>query len=224
MYKTGDLGRWLADGNIEFIGRNDNQVKVRGNRIELGEIESHLQSHEAIASAIVIARESVGADKELVAYFTGDKKLDISAIRLYLSKRLPAFMLPDYFVQLDEIPLNPNGKVDRDNLPEPGVPGMDTFGAYTAPRNETEEKLVLIWQEVLRRKNIGVQDNFFESGGNSLKALQVIARINSAFQVQINIKSIFRQPTVENIATQIHFILNQNKQKKNRENLEQIEI
>jgi hypothetical protein len=224
MYRTGDLGRWLPNGDIEFIGRADNQVKVRGNRIELGEIESVLQTHSDIDSAVVIARDTKQSEKELVAYMVANRKLDLKEIRACLARSLPAFMLPDHYVQLGELPLSPNGKIDRDKLPDPEGRALEADTGYIAPRNETEEKLALIWQEVLNRKRIGMQDNFFESGGNSLKALQVVARINTVFLVHINIKNIFRDPTIENIATQVHFIINQDKQKKNKTDLVQIEI
>ncbi|WP_254640141.1 non-ribosomal peptide synthetase [Chitinophaga sp. GbtcB8] len=224
VYKTGDLGRWLPDGNIEFIGRGDDQVKIRGYRIELGEIESALMKYPDMESAVVVAKGAADGDKDLVAYLVSKTEINPTDIRTQLANTLPAYMVPAHFVQLEALPLNQNGKVDRKKLPDPAGLGTYTGAAYIAPRNETEEKLVLIWQELLSKERIGVKDNFFELGGHSLKVAQLISRINLAFQVRINIQSIFKDPTIENIAEQISFILEQNNLKQNTSALIQIDI
>jgi amino acid adenylation domain-containing protein len=224
MYKTGDLGKWLADGNIEFTGRKDNQVKIRGYRIEMGEIENALQSHPDVESAVVIARPNQHGDKEIVAYVISKGTINVPEIRSYMSKTLPTYMLPAYFVQLDSLPLTHNGKLDKRKLPDPKDAGMAGGVEYVAPRNEIEEKLVSIWQEILGKERIGVKDNFFELGGHSLKVAQLISRINMIFLVRINIQSIFQEPVIENIGEQIAFILEQQKQKQQKSQLIQIDI
>ncbi|MFL5745679.1 MAG: amino acid adenylation domain-containing protein [Niastella sp.] len=224
IYRTGDLGRWLPDGNIVFTGRKDEQVKIRGYRIEPGEIEKALQSHPDIDSAVVIAKVKPSGEKELVAYLTGKNTLTAPAIHAHLSRIVPAYMLPGYYVLLSAFPLTPNGKIDRRALPDPEGRSLLSDIEFVAPRNDIEEKLVAIWQQILGKDRIGVKDNFFEIGGHSLKVTQLISRINSSFLVQIRIQSIFREPTIENIAVQIDFILDQKKQKQNKEKLTEIEL
>ncbi|SFF11943.1 amino acid adenylation domain-containing protein, partial [Chitinophaga sp. CF118] len=203
MYKTGDVGRWLPDGRIEYIGRKDDQVKIRGYRIELGEIESALVQHPLINAASVICRTGAEGDKELVGYITAGEALDIPGIRYYLNNLLPAYMHPTYFVQLDALPLTVNGKVDRKALPAPEGLSLTTTVAYEAPRNETEEKLVLIWQEILGKDKIGIKDNFFDLGGHSLKMMRVAARIHKTFEVNVSIKDLFVTPVLEEQALMI---------------------
>lgn len=224
IYRTGDLGRWLPDGNIAFAGRKDDQVKIRGYRIEPGELEKALQNHPDIDSAVVIARVNPAREKELVAYLTGKNTLTAPAIHAHLSRIVPAYMLPGYYVRLTAFPLTPNGKIDRRALPDPEGRSLLLDTDFVAPRNDIEEKLVAIWQEILGKDKIGVKDNFFEIGGHSLKVTQLISRINSNFLVQVKIQSIFREPTIENIAAQIDFILDQKKQKLNKEKLTEIEL
>ncbi len=198
MYKTGDLARWLPDGNIEFLGRIDSQVKVRGFRIELGEIEARLLSYEGIEEAIVIAKEETG-NSYLCAYITGNKEFAISELREYLAKGLPDYMIPACFMQLEKLPLTSNGKADRKALPEPD--GSITTGAeYEAPRSEIEEKLVIIWQEVLHLQKIGINDNFFELGGHSLKAINIAAKINKELNVSVPLREMFKTPTIKGLA------------------------
>ena len=146
MYRTGDLARWLPDGNIEFIGRIDHQVKIRGFRIELGEIESQLLKHEEIKEAVVIDREDKDGNKYLCAYVVSNKEMTVIELREHLSKELPDYMVPAYFMQLEKIPLTPNGKIDRKALPEPDG-DINTGVEYVAPRNEIEEKIVKIWSK-----------------------------------------------------------------------------
>jgi len=203
IYRTGDLGRWQLDGNIEFIGRKDDQVKIRGYRIEAAEIEHALVMHENIHSAVVITKNNRDGEKELVAYLLADIVLVPHEIKQYLSRKLPAYMLPGCYVQLKKFPLMPNGKVDKRSLPLPEDSSMDGGITYVAPRNETEERLVMIWREILSKDQIGIKDDFFHIGGHSLKAIQLISRISQSFDVSLTLLSIFNNPTIEGVATEI---------------------
>ncbi|MBZ9636378.1 non-ribosomal peptide synthase/polyketide synthase [Clostridium sp. FP1] len=202
MYKTGDLARWLPDGNIEFLGRIDHQVKIRGFRIELGEIESQLLNYESVKAAIVLDREDDNGIKYLCAYLVSEKELTVGKLREYLSKKLPEYMIPSYFVQLEKIPITPNGKIDRKALPEPDgsiITGIE----YEAPRNEVEEKLVAIWKEVLATERVGINDNFFELGGHSLKATTLVSKIHKELNVEVPLREIFKSPTIKGISEYI---------------------
>jgi amino acid adenylation domain-containing protein len=198
FYRTGDLARWLVDGNIEFLGRIDQQVKIRGFRIELGEIESHLLVTEGINETTVIAREDNTGQKYLCAYIVSEKEMDIQAIENALSRTLPGYMIPAYFVQLDKMPLTPNGKIDRKALP---MKEMKLEETYVAPGNETEEKMVEIWSEVLgiKKEVIGIHDDFFKLGGNSLKLTILAAKIHEGFQVDLPLGKMFQIPTIKEI-------------------------
>ncbi|MGB7605872.1 MAG: amino acid adenylation domain-containing protein [Lutisporaceae bacterium] len=204
MYKTGDLAKWLPDGNIEYLGRIDNQVKIRGYRVELGEIETQLIKHEAIKEAVVLAKEDKNNNKYVCAYIVADKQLmvagelTVAELRKYLSKELPEYMIPSYFVQLDNIPINRNGKIDKRALPEP-VGNISTGTEYQAARNEMEQKLVEIWQKVLEIENIGIYDNFFELGGHSLKAMQIVNQIHKLLKIQISFKEFFDYQTIASL-------------------------
>ncbi len=206
IYKTGDLARWLPDGNIEFLGRMDHQVKIRGNRIELGEIENRLLEHQAIKEAVVIAREDPSNNKYLCAYIVAESELAVSELRDYISKKLPEYMIPSYFIQLDKMPLNPNGKIDRKQLPEPGG-DLNTQATYEAPRNEIEMKLMEIWRKVLEGGRIGIHDNFFELGGHSLKAINILLLINQEFGLTISINELFERQTIAKMADLIQNII-----------------
>ncbi|MBB5624283.1 acyl carrier protein, partial [Pedobacter cryoconitis] len=221
---TGDLGRWLPDGNIEFTGRKDDQVKIRGYRIELGEIENVLFGHQEIESAVVLARQDMTGEKNLVAYIVPKQKIEPLDVRDYLIRILPAYMVPLHYIILDSLPLTANGKIDKKLLPDPGSDGLSSKVDYVAPRNETEEKLILIWQDLLGREVVGVRDSFFDIGGHSLKVTQLISRINISFGVRLNIQSVFKEPTIESIADHIVFILDQNEQRQTRDGLIEIEI
>ena len=208
MYKTGDLTRWLPDGNIEFLGRIDHQVKIRGFRIELGEIESRLCNHGSIREAAVITKEDPNGNKYLCAYLVMEKELTIPEIRGYLSQALPDYMIPSYFMQLKQLPLTPNGKIDRKALADPTkwaeLEGLiRTESEYEAPRNELEKGLVTLWKEVLGLKKIGINDNFFELGGHSLKATIVVTRIYKELNVEMSLREIFQTPTIKGIAKYI---------------------
>jgi amino acid adenylation domain-containing protein len=212
LYRTGDSARYLSDGNIEFIGRKDNQVKIRGYRIELGEIEAKLGEVEGIKEAVVLAREDQPGDKRLVAYVVSSQgqTTDVSYIRSCLKEKLPNYMIPSAFVMLDRMPLTPNGKVDRKSLPAPYRSGLEK--EYIAPRHEVEKILVEIWSEVLGIERIGIYDNFFEIGGNSLLAIQIISRITSFFSIDLPLKILFEFPCIKDLCQQINEIHNNSPQ------------
>ena len=202
MYRTGDLARWLPDGNIEFLGRTDHQVKIRGFRIELGEIEAKLLKHKDIKEALVVAKEGANGDKYLCAYIVQEKDVAVPGIREHLSGELPDYMIPSYFIELERMPLTPNGKVDRKALPLPGG-SIKTGAEYEAPGNAIEEKLAEIWREILGVDRIGVKDSFFQLGGHSLKAIMLVSRIHREFNVEIPLREIFSRQSIKNLAEYI---------------------
>jgi len=201
LYKTGDLGKWLENENIEYIGRIDHQVKIRGFRIELGEIENVLRGHQAIEDAILMVKENDVKEKELVAYIVTGKDLQTLELRTYLSRSLPDYMIPAYYVILDKLPLTSNGKVDRKALPSPDSLGIDSGYEFVEPRNEREVKVAKIWAEALGKDKIGISDNFFDLGGHSLKAIRLISKLNKEFGRQMNLKDLFNYPTVEQLCS-----------------------
>ncbi len=200
MYKTGDLGRWLPDGTVAFMGRRDEQVKVRGYRIELGEIETALQTHPAIEQAVVVALTNKQGEKEVVAYVVSKETLNATALATYLGTSLPTYMVPAQFVQMESLPLNANGKVDKKALPDPSEGGLGTGVEMVAPRTTTEEKLLAIWQEILDRDTISVKDNFFDLGGHSLKATKLASQVHKQLEVRLELKDIFTKPVLEDMA------------------------
>ena len=213
------MARWLPDGNVEFLGRIDHQVKIRGFRIELGEIENRLLEHESVKEAVVLdiskeqgetylcayvvakSAEHVGTNLEF-ARESGSHEIDADALRQFLSHTLPDYMVPALFVFLDNIPLNPNGKIDRKALPEPEV---QAAGAYVAPRDDLEKRLTIIWSEVLgiEEEKTGIEDNFFELGGHSLKAVQLVNKIHKEFAVELELKEVFNYMTIHGLAQRI---------------------
>lgn len=199
IYRTGDLARWLPDGNIEFLGRIGYQVKIRGFRIELGEIESQLLKYELIKEAVVIDREDANGDRYLCAYIVGDKEIRISGIKKYLAEKLPEYMIPIYYMEMERIPLNRNGKLDRAALPEPDKRVICKEG-YEAPRNEIEEKLSQIWCSVLGVDKVGINDDFFELGGHSIKATILISRIHKELNLEIPLSEIFNLKNIKSIS------------------------
>ncbi|MFD2785405.1 amino acid adenylation domain-containing protein, partial [Hymenobacter rubripertinctus] len=203
LYRTGDLGRWLADGTLEFVGRVDAQIKIRGYRVELGEIEAVLHTQPDVATAVVVVKTDAVGDSVLVAYVVGKQALPVAQLRAYMSERLPAYMVPAYFVELEALPLNANGKLDRKKLP--GVEELDLLNtaAYVAPRTDLEVKLVGMWEEILGKEKIGVSDNFFELGGHSLKAISLFSQVHKEFEIQLSFPVFFTNPTVEGIAGEI---------------------
>jgi amino acid adenylation domain-containing protein len=202
MYKTGDLGRWRADGTIEYLGRNDHQVKIRGFRIELGEIEAQLARHEQVKEAAVLAREDVPGEKRLVAYVVAmdaGSAPSAEALRSYLKALVPEYMVPSAFVMLERLPLTPNGKLDRRGLPAPEL-GAYASREYEAPQGEVEEILAGIWQELLQVERVGRHDNFFELGGHSLHVLKLTVVIASRLGVNLAVPAVFRHPTLRQMS------------------------
>ncbi|MCX2829639.1 amino acid adenylation domain-containing protein [Bacillus pseudomycoides] len=196
MYKTGDLARWLPNGNVEFLGRIDNQVKIRGFRIELGEIENRLLQHKDIKEAVVVVRDNVEKGKCLCAYIVCMREYSDLELKDYLSTNLPEYMIPSYFVNLERMPVTLNGKLDRKALPKPNVNEI-VLNKYEAPSNKLEEILTNIWSITLGVEKIGTNDNFFDLGGNSLNAITIIAKIHKELNKEITIKDIFNSPTIK---------------------------
>ncbi len=206
LYKTGDLARFLPDGNIEYLGRVDHQVKIRGFRIELGEIEAGLASHPGVREAVVVAREDVAGEKRLVAYYTASntngKSTGVAELRSHLSGKLPEYMVPAAYVRIESMPVTANGKLDRKALPMPEGDAYAVLG-YEAPQGEMETRLAEIWGDVLKIDRVGRNDNFFELGGHSLLAMQVMARIRHIFNLELPVRSIFDEPTVAGSAVEL---------------------
>ncbi|MCF4968894.1 non-ribosomal peptide synthetase [Nostoc sp. CMAA1605] len=200
LYKTGDLTRYLADGNIEYLGRIDSQVKIRGFRIELGEVEAALSQFEGVEGCCVIVREDTRGDKRLVAYLVAHQNCapTVSELRQFLKANLPEYMVPSAFVIMESLPLTPSGKVDRRALPAPAQ--STTSNTYLAPRTPIEELLTQIWAQVLKVEPVGIDDNFFELGGHSLLATQLVSRIRSIFKVELPLYELFAAPTVGELA------------------------
>jgi amino acid adenylation domain-containing protein len=196
LYRTGDRVRWTPDGMLEYLGRLDEQVKVRGFRVELGEIEAALGRHEAVRERIVVAREDVPGDPQLVAYVVGDA--EPGALREHLQRSLPEYMVPAAFVTLRALPLTPNGKVDRKALPAPEY--AQVVKRWAAPRTPTEEVLAGMWAELLKRERVGVDENFAELGGHSLLAIRMLSRIRAAFGVELSLRAVFEHPTIASLA------------------------
>jgi amino acid adenylation domain-containing protein len=202
IYKTGDLTRWLPDGEIEFLGRIDQQVKLRGFRIELGEIEKHLLAHPGVKEAVVRIREDdkFGKDKYLCAYLIAGRKIDPAELREFLSAALPSYMIPSYFVTLDRMPLTPNGKIDHKALPEPDRAAVND--EYSAPRDEVEKRLAALWTEALgvEKDKIDINSDFFEYGGHSLKAADLTYGLHKEFGVRLPLVEVFKNPTIKELA------------------------
>ncbi|GHO83340.1 non-ribosomal peptide synthetase [Dictyobacter formicarum] len=205
LFKTGDLARYRADGAIEFLGRIDYQVKIRGFRIELGEIEATLNLHTAIAESVVIAREDTTGHKRLVAYLVPeqtDKQPSIEELRSFLKEQLPDYMVPAAFVFMDALPLSPNGKVNRNALPEPDTDRPELQVTYVAPRTPTEQRLAEIWIQILGITRVGIHDNYFDLGGASIQSLEIVAKANAA-GLPLALEMLFEFQTVAELATAI---------------------
>jgi acyl carrier protein len=201
LYRTGDQVRYRADGNLEYLGRLDHQVKVRGFRIELGEVEAVLLEHPRVAQAVVVVREERVGDRRLVAYFVSgvERGVTVTELRKHLRARLPEYMVPQHFVELEGLPLMPNGKLNRRALPVPfSVEAAEE--AYVAPRTEMEARVAAIWREVLGIERVGVHDNFFDLGGHSLLTIKVATRIEEATGVRLNLRLLLSN-TLEQIAS-----------------------
>ncbi len=196
LYKTGDLARYLPDGNIEFLGRIDQQVKIRGFRIELGEIESVLQQHPGIRETVLVARVDASGNKRLIAYFVPQQQtFAVSDLRNFLKQKLPDYMIPSAFVQLKKLPLTVNGKIDRQALPDPEQVRPELAQAFAPPRTQLEETIAKIWAQVLQIEQVGINDNFFELGGDSIMTIQITARANQA-GIKVTPKQMFENPTI----------------------------
>jgi amino acid adenylation domain-containing protein len=203
LYRTGDVARYRPDGAIEFLGRVDNQIKIRGFRIEIGEIETALVSHPSVREAVVLAREDEPGEKRLIAYVVGARRqwsIVSNELRAYLKERLPEYMLPLSFIQMDALPLSPNGKVDRRALPAPEQVKVLSTDASIAPRTPLEEILCGIWKEVLGVEQVGVTDNFFGLGGHSLLITQVISRVREIFRIELPVHKLFDAVTIEQLS------------------------
>ncbi|WP_338817817.1 plipastatin non-ribosomal peptide synthetase PpsC [Bacillus subtilis] len=196
LYRTGDLARWLPDGTIEYVGRIDDQVKVRGYRVELGEIESALRQIDGVKEAAVLARTAQTGSKELFGYISVKAGTNAEQVRSLLARSLPNYMIPAYIIEMETLPLTSNGKLNRKALPEPNFTSKQT---YAPPRNDLEDQLVLIWQEVLGIQRIGIEDSFFELGGDSIKALQVSARLGR-YGLSLQVSDLFRHPKIKDLS------------------------
>lgn len=205
IYKTGDLARFMPNGDIECLGRLDFQVKVRGFRIELGEIEAVLVQHDSVRQGVVTAKEDASGTKILVAYVIpeGGVELDTAVLRAHLAEQLPHYMIPSIFMAVSEYPLTPNGKVDRRALPDPDETAVISTEEFVPPRNETEAQLAQIWCDILQIEQVGIHNNFFEMGGHSLLAIQIISRIRDAYDIDISPRHIFDAPTIADLALYI---------------------
>jgi acyl-coenzyme A synthetase/AMP-(fatty) acid ligase/acyl carrier protein len=208
MYKTGDLTRYYANGNIEFLGRIDQQIKIRGFRVELGEIETVLLEHPSIKQAVVIVREDRPGDARLVAYMVHAEglKIDSKELRQFLRKKLPDYMIPQHFVELDTLPRTPNGKINRKALPKPDA-GMQADDNYKEPQTAIEKQLAAIWADILGTKKVGSNDSFFELGGHSVLAIQVVSAVRDSLSVDLPLRAIFETPILIDLAQHIEALL-----------------
>ncbi len=206
LYKTGDLARYLFDGNIEFLGRIDNQVKIRGFRIEIGEIENTLSQHPAVKETVVLAREDQPGNKRLVAYIVPENEITedvVPQLKQYLKEKLAEYMIPSAFVVLSELPLTPSGKINRRGLPVPDISSFSQTENFVAPRDKTEEQLAQMWSEILNINPVGVKSNFFELGGHSLLAINLMAKIQQHFGKQLPLSTLLTNPTIEDLGSLI---------------------
>jgi amino acid adenylation domain-containing protein len=204
LYRTGDLARWLPDGTIDFLGRTDRQIKIRGFRIEPGEIEAVLERHPAVRAAAVVDRVDQRGETRLVAYIeAAPTPPEVAQLRAFVSDQVPNYMIPSAFVTVAEIPHTPNGKVDRDALPEPEWDRSSAADEFVAPRTDAERRIAGIWSSVLSVQEIGINDNFFALGGHSLIAMQVMSRLRDEFGVALTLRAIFDAPTVTELAVKV---------------------
>jgi acyl carrier protein len=203
VYATGDFVRRLPDGTLEFLGRRDDQLKIRGFRVEPAEVESALRAHEAVREAAVVAREDARGERRLVAYVATSRQISTEQLRTHLAAFLPDYMVPSAVVLLDGLPLTPSGKVDRRALPEPESGGETSAAAYVAPRTPVEESVTAIWADVLGLERVGVDDDFFALGGHSLLATQIVAQIRSDYSINLPLHALFTSPTVAALSRQV---------------------
>jgi hypothetical protein len=202
LYRSGDLARYTATGDLEYLGRADQQVKVRGFRIEPGEIEAVLSSHPSIRHAAVVADNPGTGETRLVAYIVGTSDMDVADLRGHLRERLPEYMVPAAFVPIDALPLTANGKLDRRALPAPGAAAL-AAAPYVAPRDAMEEAIASVLREVLRNERIGVNDNFFDAGAHSLSIVQAHQRLRPLVGVEVPVIALFQYPTIASLAAHL---------------------
>jgi acyl-CoA synthetase (AMP-forming)/AMP-acid ligase II/acyl carrier protein len=219
LYRTGDLGRWLDNGDIECLGRLDDQVKIRGFRIELGEIETVLEQCPSVQQAVVIAKEDSQHNKRLVGYIVSEGPIEKEIINNYLKGKLPAYMVPALWVAMESLPLTPNGKINRKALPDPDISGASS-NSYEAPRNELEIALVDIWQQLLGVERVGINDNFFELGGHSLLIIKMVSMIRKQLSFTIPVLLLFQFTTISDISKYLDW----EKQTGNEEDINEFEI
>jgi acyl carrier protein len=202
LYKTGDIARYLLNQDLEYLGRADHQVQIRGFRVEPGEIETVLTNNESVGQAVVLVREDRPGDQRLVAYVVPatDQAVSIADLRNYLRKKLPDYMIPHHIVELDVMPLTHNGKVDRRALPVPQV-DRQAEENYVAPRNQVENIVAGIWEELLNVKNVGIRDSFFDLGGHSLLLIKMLSKLQDSFTNDMSIVDLFKYPTIETLAS-----------------------
>lgn len=203
LYLSGDLARMLQNGDLEYMGRKDNQIKLRGHRIEIGEIEKNILDYDKVSEVVVLLTEDSDEGKSLVAYLLGTEMLTIADLRNHLSSLLPTYMIPSKFIQLDNMPMTPNGKIDKKALCAYNK-SIGTGVLYAAPENETEEKLLGIWEQIFENKKIGIDDGFFDLGGHSLKAAVLLTKINKVFGADVTLKDVFKSPTIRSLASNIN--------------------
>jgi acyl carrier protein len=198
LYRTGDRARYREEGTIEYLGRLDHQVKIRGHRVELGEIESALRLHSGVRECVVYVWECEPGDQRLTAYIVPARlpRVSADALRHFLGARLPEHMIPSAFVPLDSLPLTPNGKVDRKSLPQPGELRPELTAAYVAPRTELETIIASVWGELLRIERVGLHDNFFDLGGHSLLVVRAQAKLRETLGLDLPIVRLFQYPTI----------------------------
>ena len=204
IYRTGELGRFRPDGNIDFVARSESRVNIRGHRIELGEIEAALNGHPAVRENVVVVRGNI-PDEGVIAYVVlkQGQRAGVSELRGAVKAQLPDHMVPSTFMVLDSLPRTPNGKVDRRALPLPDQRRPDLKDVFVAPRTPTEQSLAGLWADLLRVERVGIHDNFFELGGHSLLAMQFIARFRHAFGVELPLRTLFDNPTIEGVALEL---------------------
>jgi acyl carrier protein len=205
LYRTGDIARYLPTGDLEILGRTDQQVKIRGHRVELGEIEALLGEHPAVRESVVVARETPNGDKRLIAYVIprDGQNPTQREVRQYVQERLPDHMVPAQIVFMTLFPQTPNKKIDRNALPVPDADTIQSECAFQPPATDAEKILATLWAELLDVQRVGRHDNFFESGGHSLLAMQLVSRVRTRFGVNLPLKNLFEHPTVAGLAEAI---------------------
>jgi acyl carrier protein len=222
MYRTGDLGRRLEDGQLEVLGRVDDQVKVRGFRVEPAEIEAALLQQDGIEETVVLQMQD--GEKGLIAYLVSRVSPDWKALRAGLASRLPSYMFPSAYVLVEKIPLLPNGKTDKSALAALSGETADRAVEYIPPGTEIQVKLAAIWKDILNKESIGIRDNFFDLGGHSLKVIRLASQIHRQFDINFDLRALFNMPTIERIAEEIERIYWANSELFEVDNTEQVSI